>query len=101
MSKFGQTDCGGRIRHRRCGDLFRVLRRASEQGDGKRKPRSGKCAELHDARACWRGGANYPVELSAADGRVETGAGDCGRMLLRTEAGGADASDSPGVCKLD
>ena len=51
---------------------------------------------LDAERASRRCRTNHSLELSAADGRVETGAGDCGRMHLRPEAGRTDAADRAG-----
>src|SRR5579859_2547119 len=86
MQKYGQADCRSGIRYRGRGDLLRVLRRPGEQSDRERESRSGERIESYDARACGRGGANYSVELSAVDGGLEVGTGDCGGLLLRTEA---------------
>ena len=40
-----------------------------------------QCAQFYVARACRRCGANYSLEFSVADGRVETGAGAGGGLL--------------------
>ena len=73
--------------------LLRILRRPGHQGDGAREPGAGQCAEPVAARAGGRRRPDHPLELSAADGRLEAGAGAGRRLHLRAEAGRADAAD--------
>ena len=45
-------------------------------------------------------GQIIPWNFPLLDGGVETGAGDCGGLHVRVEAGRADTADGAGVCEL-
>ena len=93
MPQLGQTDRGSGIRHRRCRDLLRILRRFSEQSGGLCESSARQRAQPFAERASRCCGTDHPLELSAVDGRVETGAGDRGRMYLRPQTCRANTAD--------
>ena len=81
----------GRAAHRRAPALLRRLAHPHQ-----RRGAAGGAAEhalLHAQGAGRGGGSDHPVELPAADGRVEGGPGAGGGLHDRAEAGRADAAD--------
>ena len=92
-----QADRRVGVRHHRRRHLLRVLRRPRHQ-DPRRRPARARQRDLDGAaRADRRRGPDHPLELPAADGRLEAGAGDLRRLHDGDQAGRADAADPPRV----
>ena len=72
--------------------LLRVLRGHGDEDPRRDARGAGQRAVDGRARAGRRRRANHPVELSAADGGVEAGAGAGGRLHGGAQAGRADAA---------
>ena len=80
----------GRAARRRAHPLLRGLAHAHHRRGAARG--NAEHALLHPQGARGRGRADHPVELPAADGRLEGGARARGRLHDRAEAGRADAA---------
>ena len=92
MPQHRQAHRRSRVRHHRRRDLLRILRRPRDESRRLRESRSRQCDVAHAERAGRRCRTNYSLELSAADGRVEAGSGDCCWLHLRPQARRADAA---------
>ena len=90
-----QADRRSRVRHRRRRHLLRVLRRPRDEDSRRRAAGARQRDEPGAARADRRRRPDHPVELPAADGGVEAGAGDLRRLHDGAQAGRADAADGP------
>ena len=87
----GQADRRSGVRRRRRRALLRVLRRPRLQ-DPRRDARRARQRAVDRGPRTGRGGRpDHSVELPAADGGLEAGAGTGRRLHGRAEAGGADA----------
>ena len=78
-------------------DMFRYMAGWATKIEGKHHPdlgapRAGRVPRLHAARAGRRRRPDHPLELPAADGGLEAGAGAGHRLHGRAEAGRADAA---------
>ena len=91
-AQHGQADRRSRVRRQRRGALLRVLRRAGDENPWRDARSARQRAVDGGPRAGRRRRTDHPVELSAADGGLEAGAGAGGRVHGRAEAGGADAA---------
>ena len=75
--------------------LLPLLRRLGRQDPRPDDPDPRQLLLLHQARAGRRRRADHPLELPAADGRLEVGPGPGRRLHGRAQAGRADAADRP------
>ncbi len=93
-----QAAARDRVRRRRRGQLFPLLRRPRDQAAAARRSTSRAVANVHRARTDRRLRPDRSVELPAAHGGVEARAGACRRQHLRAQTLRADAAvgASPG-----
>ena len=82
-------------RHGRRRQHAALLCGLGRQGRGPHRARSRQLPFLHAAPAGRRGRPDHPLELPAADARVEMGTGPGLRQHGRDEAGRADSADGP------